>query len=266
MLSAEDGESGLVVGAAALTKSERSEPLLGPGAAVHVIPTHRRRGIGRALLEKLLQAAVDRRCKALYAMQKVDVQSDEAAAWRWLGFQSCQTVQQHELPVAEIEPRLAPLVDRMRKRGWIPESARIIPLCDADREAVADLHLLALGGNKQDQMRRLRGEGAGAYQQLYSRVLLADRDGREQVVGCILARRKSRAAAVVDANIVHPDFQNGWANLWLKLEAARGARALGIESFHYSTFDHYRDTRSFTDQLQGRVVRTLALMVRRVKG
>jgi hypothetical protein len=72
------------------------------------------------------------------------------------------------------------------------------------------------------------------------------------------------SVASVDANIVVPEFRNGWANLWLKLEATQGASSLGITHFHFTSFDHYEDTRSFTAKLGGVVTKTMFLMHRRL--
>jgi hypothetical protein len=80
--------------------------------------------------------------------------------------------------------------------------------------------------------------------------------------GCILAHRADKETAVVDADIVDPGLRGGWANVWLKLEATRGALRLGIKQFRFSTFDHYQDTRSFATKLGGATTRTTVLMMR----
>jgi hypothetical protein len=68
--------------------------------------------------------------------------------------------------------------------------------------------------------------------------------------------------AIVDAAIVAPELRGGWANVWLKLEATRAARALGITHFQFTTFDAYADTRRFTAKLGGATARRWALMYR----
>lgn len=125
---------------------------------------------------------------------------------------------------------------------------------------VLQLHLDHLGGDRETLARKLRGEGAGAFHPRYSRVLT--RDGR--VVGCILCHRRSQTVAVVDANVVAPELRSGWANVWLKLEATQLALALGITHFHFTSFDHYADTRSFTAKLGGVTTRRWAMMQRQL--
>jgi hypothetical protein len=161
------------------------------------------------------------------------------------------------LPVAQFESRLGPLVDRLRAKGRIPSTARIIPLYQANPAAVLQLHLDQMGGDRAELYRKIRGKGLGAFHPRYSRVLLVD----DKVKGCILAHRAAADIAAVDANIVDPSVRGGWANIWLKLEATRGAVRLRIKSFQFTTFDHYSDTRSFTEQLGGETTRTTCLMV-----
>jgi hypothetical protein len=120
------------------------------------------------------------------------------------------------------------------------------------------LHLDQMGGNRRELYQKLRGQGIGVYHPRYSRVLLID--GR--VKGCVLAHRVDKTTARVDANIVDPSLRGGWANIWLKLEASEHALALGIQQFTFTSFDHYTDTRSFSEQLGGTIASTTALMVR----
>ena len=82
------------------------------------------------------------------------------------------------------------------------------------------------------------------------------------VSGFILGHRTSREVIHVDANVLEPAVRGGWANIWLKLEATRGAISIGVKTFVFTTFDHYADTRSFTEKLQGATVRTMVLMYR----
>jgi N-acetylglutamate synthase-like GNAT family acetyltransferase len=257
-LVGECGQPSRIVAAAGLTRSQRPKPLVGPGVALHVIGPCRRRGIGKSLLQQLTAHAAARGAQAVYAAQKVELDSGEMRAWAALGFSPCETVQHHELPLHEFEPRLAPLIERMRQRGKIPNSARIIPLYEADAREVARLHLAQLGGDPATLAQKLRGDVPGSFAARYSRVLLVD----DRVVGFILGHRLARDVVHVDANVLDPAVRGGWANVWLKLEATRGALQWGIKKFVFTTFDHYADTRSFTERMSGVTVRTTVLMYR----
>ncbi|HEY3393242.1 MAG TPA: GNAT family N-acetyltransferase [Lacipirellulaceae bacterium] len=251
---------GLVIGAAAATRLARRPPLVGPGVAVHVIEPCRGHGIGTALVGHLGTAARRAGAAALYAARRAVEGSKEMCGWMSLGFAPCETVQEHTLSLERFEPQLSPLLDRMRERGRIPHAARIIPLFQANLPAVLQLHLDHLGGNRGELYRKLRGDGAGAFHPRYSRVLVVG----DKTLGCILAHRRDRDTAVVDADIVDPILRGGWANVWLKLEATRGAMRLGIKRFQFTSFDHYSDTRSFSTKLGGAVTQTTLLMMRRI--
>jgi GNAT superfamily N-acetyltransferase len=255
-LVAIDGRHQRVIGAAAATRAFRREPLAGPGVAVHVIEPCRGNGMGAALIAQLAAWAKAAGSSALYGAQRADLDSDEMRGWQSLGFVPCETVEYHSLALCQFEPKLAPIVDRLRARGRIPATAQIIPLYEADLPGVLQLHLDSMGGDRGALYRKLRGQGAGAFHPRYSRVLLVDRE----IKGCILAHRRDKETAVVDANIIEPSVRGTWANAWLKLEATRGALRLGIKNFEFTTFDHYNDTRNFTGKLGGITTRTCVLM------
>jgi GNAT superfamily N-acetyltransferase len=254
-----EDHSQLVIGAAAMTASCRTEPVVGPGIAVEVIEPCRRHGIATALLMDLERAAAQMcGAGALYAGKRVEQESKELRAWQWLGFTPVDTVEEHDLSTVQIEAKLGPLVDRMRARGRIPSNAHISPLYKVNAASVLQQHLDQMGGERGELYRKIQGKGVGAFHPRYSCVLLVD--GR--VKGCILAHRVAADVAAVDANILDPSVRGGWANVWLKLEATRGAIRLGIKTFQFTTFDHYTDTRSFTEQLGGTTTRITHLMYR----
>jgi N-acetylglutamate synthase-like GNAT family acetyltransferase len=252
-----DGRDKLVIGAAAVTHSHRLQPLVGPGVSIRVIEPCRRQGVGRALFEQLEHVAKSAGAKALFAVKRVDLDSDEMRAWEWFGFRPCETVEEHVMPSSQFEPQLGPLVVRMRERGRIPVSARVVPLYQADLAAVLQLHLGHMGGDREELYRKLRGRGPGAFHSRYSHVLLID----NKVKGCMLAHRSSHDTMTVDANVIDPELRGGWANALLKLEAFRGAFE-ELKWIRFTTFDHYTDTRSFTGKLGGSTVRTTLLMIR----
>jgi GNAT superfamily N-acetyltransferase len=155
-LVAVDGRHQRVIGAAVATRAFRRQPLAGPGIAVHVIESCRRRGVGSELVEQLDAWGQAAGASALYGAQRVDLDSDEMRGWQALGFTVCETVEQHVLPFSQFEPKLAPIVDRLRERGRIPPTAQIIPLFQADLPQVLQLHLDNMGGDRGDRFWELR--------------------------------------------------------------------------------------------------------------
>ena len=260
-LVAVDGERQLVIGAAAATRVPRRAPVVGPGVAIHVIPPCRRCGVGGALLEELEQLARRRGAKALYAAQRVELDSAEMESWQWLGFSICETVEEHELPVANFDPALGPLLERMERQGRIPAEARMIPLYAADAAGVVQLHLDNLGGDADDLLKRIRGQAPNSFHPDFSRVIAID----DRIVAAVLARRIAERAIMVDAIVVAPEARGGWANLWLKLEATRRVIPHGVTHLYFTTFDRYTDTRRLVRKLGGRTTRAMALMYRLIQ-
>jgi hypothetical protein len=156
-----------------------------------------------------------------------------------------------------LEQRLAPVVKRAYDTGRIQANARIVPLYEANLPAVLQLHLDHMGGDRGELYRKLRGQGPGAFLPIHSRVLVVD----EAVKGCLLAHRTGKITITVDAMIVEPQLRGGWANVWLKLEAFRGA-PVDVKEFRFTTFNHYQDTRSVTKKLGGATTNTSVLMFR----
>lgn len=261
-LVAVEGKRRRVIGAAGMTQSCRPQPFPGPGILIEVIEPCRRHGVGRALLSGIKELARQAfHAEVLYAAHRVELGSEEMERWKWMHFVPIETVQEHSLPIEQFELRLGPVFERMRARGHIPAGAEIVPLYQANAAAVMQLHLDHMGGDRRELYEKLRGHGVGVFLPRHSRVLLVD--GR--VRGCVLGQRIDKDTVRVEANIIDPALRGGWANVWLKLEAARNA-PLGIKQFTFTSFDHYTDTRSFSGKLGGTTTRTTGLMVRQFAG
>jgi hypothetical protein len=194
----------------------------------------------------------------MYVAQRVDLDDESFAAWQSLAFVVTETSTVHELALDAVEARLAPLMAWLQQREAAPADARLTPLYRATPERVVELHLRHLGGDPTDLRRRIRGGGPGAFHPRYSLALHVG----EALIGCLLARRISADRAAIDAVIVAPEYRQGWANLWLKHAATRQAAALGIETFEFTTFDRYEDTRKFAQLVGGRVLSRKALLKR----
>jgi len=252
------GEAAQVVGAVALGLDRRRDIGAGWRVDLRVIVPFRRRGIGRALIEHAVDQAHQHGIRALDAWAWVEPDSDEARAWISFGFMSCQRRLEFEADLRQAHDTLMPLYTKIRDDGWIPRDARIIPLAEADLEAVADLHVRYLGGNRRLLMPLLRGDGAEPFDLHYSRVLLLD----GHVVGFTLGRILHNGVCEIDANVLHPGVRLGWANLWLKKEAAAMLLSGGIHTIRYFSLQQHTDTQRVSRQVGGRLVGTTLQMRR----
>jgi GNAT superfamily N-acetyltransferase len=254
------GEPPRVVGAAALGLDRRLETHRAWQVDLRVIVTHRGRGIGRALTEHAAALAARHGAPALSAWEWVEPDSDAARAWAALGFSPAQRKLEYEADIAAASSTLLPLYEQVRAENWIPPSARIIPLAEADHGAVADLHVQYLGGSRRLLMPLLNGSAPDRYDPKYSRVMLLD--GR--VVGFSLGRLHADRVCEVDAHVLHPSVRMGWANLWLKMEAAERLLDDGIRTMRYFSLQQHTDTQRISRQAGCRLVRTLVQMRREV--
>ena len=252
------GGAGRVVGAAALGLDASRQTHEGWQVDLHVIPPFRRRGIGHALMDHVITHASTHGVPSLHSWQWVEVGSEAARAWAALGFAPHRRKLEYEADIERASSTLIPLYNQVRESGYIPPAARIVPLSEADAQAVAQLHAQYLGGTRRLLMPLLTGAAPDAYHRKYSRVMLLD--GR--VVGISLGRVMADGVCEVDAHVLHPSVRMGWANLWLKMEAAERLLEDGIRTMRYFTLEQHTDTHRISRQAGCRLLRTLVQMRR----
>jgi GNAT superfamily N-acetyltransferase len=252
------GDPPRVVGAAAVGMDRRLETAGAWQVDLRVIVPFRRRGIGRALVEHVVDLARAHRVAALHAWQWVEPGGEAARAWAALGFSPAQQKLEYEADVAAASSTLRPIYQQVLADKWIPEAARIVPLAGADYDAIARMHVEYLGGSRRLLMPLLDGTAPDCFHPTYSRVMLLD--GR--VVGFSLGRIGTDGVCEVDAHVLHPSVRMGWANLWLKMEAAERLLEDGIRTMRYFSLGQHGDTRRISRQAGCRLLRTLVQMRR----
>ena len=204
---------------------------------ISVAPPYRRRGVGRALADRLAADAAG--VAGLFVLQWLDPDGEPMAALRQMGFAPWRRRHEYQGRIRDGLPTLAPLFAGLVERAWIPATASIVSLRQADLGAVADLHLRYLGGNRADLMSSLGGGPPGHFDGASFVLLL---DGR--VIGFTLGRVDwANKVCDVDSTVVDPSLRLGWANLWLRYHA--GVRLLedGVEWIRYRALDQHTDTR-----------------------
>jgi len=253
---------GRVVGAAALGLDGRPEMYRGWQVDLRVIVPFRGRAVGRALMARVVAESQRHGISALHAWEWVEPEGEAARGWGAMGFLPWRRRVEFEVDLAHADATLSPLYAKMVEAGWVPDSARIVSLGEADVEEVARLHTTYLGGTRRLLMPLLKGLGRERFDPKYSRVLLVG--GR--VMGFTLGRLLPEGVCEIDANVLDPAVRMGWANLWLKLEAARMLLADGVHTIRYYTLEKHTDTRRISGQLGAKVVRTLVQMRRELGG
>jgi GNAT superfamily N-acetyltransferase len=247
-----------VIGAAALGLDGRPEMHRGWQVDVRVITPFRRQGVGRALMDNVIARARSHGIQRVYGWEWVEPDSEAARMWSAFSFQPGQRRMEFIADLNQARATLLPLYERVVEEKWIPETARIIPLADANLDAVAQLHIEYLGGTRRILMPKLRGISPEAYDPKFSRVLMVD----DQIRGFTLGRLFPGGVCEIDANVLHPSVRLGWANLWLKFEAARLLLDHGYDTIRYFTFSQHTDTHRVSKQVGARLVGTLVQMSR----
>jgi GNAT superfamily N-acetyltransferase len=248
-VATDDEAAQRVIGVVAVAPLMRLKPLQGPRVAIHVIAPWRGRGVARALRDAASGVAAARGAEALYAWDRIDPDSDEAIAWRALGFDHVIHCPLNRIDATRTVDALQPLFDRLQQRGQIPAEAQVVRPQDADLDQIVDLVTTYLAGaSPQEALKqRLLGRHPTPLDPILSRVLLYQ--GR--VVAAMLGRQVNDQVAWVEVNVVHSSVRGRWANVWLKLEATRHARDLGFQTFLYETYDQHADTAKLTSRLGG---------------
>jgi GNAT superfamily N-acetyltransferase len=220
---------------------------------LHVLEPHRRRGIGRALLESVTAAARETGAKQLRSLPL----EEKGPSFQFLlacGFGFDAATISYEAPIEDFAKVTRPVYARMEKRGKIPGSARILSLSEAPREEVCRLVLDNLGFSSQHAAERLRGTEHG-FSQTLSRVALLN--GR--LVGALLITYQ-KALASVDATAVLPHYRHTWVNAALKYSAVEELIARGVERVRFSanSADH-RDTAKLARRAKARVLKAICV-------
>lgn len=248
MLVATSADSKTVVGSAALVPG-MTRPLPGLKMALRVARPFRRRGVATALVHLAMAESLRKRMKALYAIQAVAPESEEARGWKWLKFAGQVVCQHYELDPKQFCDQISPLVRRMQGHGWIPQEARIVTLAEAPIEPVADLSTRYVGGFPRTVRARLQGHGPHAFCRVRSKVLMLGK----RVVGILLANPTAPDISSVDSVAVVPELRLGWANLFLKHHAAEEAVNAGRHVIRFVAYDIHEDTHSLAKLVGARL-------------
>ena len=230
-----DRETGLLVGAAGVAWHLVSDPAGFP-VYIHVLPSLRRQGIGRALVEMVAKACRDDTAR-LNSWFDVAADSEGAAFLAATGFEMTRQVFHYEAAGAAFYDRIKVIYDRLAKAGktagpvpasflWRKRRPRAVAVLVAD-------HLPSASVAAVTQMAR----GAGRHDPERS-VVLQD---AETVLGVLLYSWNA-ADPLIDCWVVAPAARGTAANLMLVEAATRNGLVGGANRFRFSCTDDVHDT------------------------
>ena len=254
MLVATEAADEKLVGAGALSFSPNRYFPEHADFLVHVGEIHRRRGIGRALLNALIAAAREGGAKQLRSLQL----EEKGVGFQFAlacGFKPYPANITFEAPIENFG-RMTGLYNSMVARGKIPNGARVIPLSEAPREEVFRLVLDHFGFSSQHVAERLRGTEPG-FSQTLSRVALLD----GKVIGALVLTYQ-KALSTIDATAVLARYRHSWVNLALKHSAFEELQARGVKKVRFSAnAEAHRDAINMAGRVKARELRRTCMAV-----
>lgn len=223
---------------------------------VHVGERYRRNGIGRELLHRLTIAARQAGASQLQ-IGRMDQSSPGFRFALACGFQAKTPTTTYEAPMESYIQAYTPVYQRIVDRGRMPANARMIPLAQANKEAVCRLLIDYLGFPAQGTAERLRGTEQG-FSQTISRVALLD----QKIVGVILATYHGIMGAI-EGTVVLPEHRRTWVASALKYHIMNALIAQNVKWVQFSANDsQHRDTANFGRRLpKARVVKIVGTAV-----
>jgi GNAT superfamily N-acetyltransferase len=227
---------GALVGAAGVVWRSWQHPAGFP-FAVEVIPAARRQGVGRRLAAAAAQMAAGE-TDGIWSLSSVDESNPAAAFLRACGFEARRRQFHFEIETAAATSNFRAVAQMMRARGRIPADARMIPLAEADMEAVAWLVSAEFSTGPVGLLQRLRqGERGPGFDPARSLALMQG----DRLAGVVLCSLEGRVLEV-GARVVAPAWRGRWASV-LQLEAiANYAYDDGGEVVRFSCDETVRDT------------------------
>jgi GNAT superfamily N-acetyltransferase len=236
-----------LVGAAGIAPSYG--PRRGSALFVHVTPSFRRRGVGRALIEAAV-ASCRGRWTVAHALRPVPEESQAAHFLAACGFEPIERIIHFEVDGLPFYADILAVRQRLESHRRIPPNARIVRLCDADPDAVADLVCRSIETSRAYVRSRLRPDCANPYDMRNSVVLTVE----GQVRGALIYNW-SGGVPMIEVRAVDPSLRGSWANALMLEEATRNGIECGALRFRFFASDKLTETLSLARRANARQIR-----------
>lgn len=237
------GQPGMLAGALGLG-SVRLAPDGALPMQVQVIPSLRRQGIARALVDMAVQRCAGR-TTVLRALRPVAAEGEAALFMAATGFTRHDTIRHFETDTAAFHAMILSVRRRLEQTGRVPAQARVLRLRDAPAAAVAELVSRHFPVTAAAVRARLDPHTSHPYALDESvAVLLADR-----LVGALIFVWNGKVP-IIEVRVVDPSMRGGWVNTLLLEEATRSGMAAGSVRFRFFADERVADTMSLARRAQ----------------
>ncbi|MGH6987430.1 MAG: GNAT family N-acetyltransferase [Caulobacteraceae bacterium] len=219
---------GELAGAAALCWRSWQEPSGFP-ASIHVLPSHRRRRVGRALFTWCTDR-IRGEAGGLWTFAPVPLTGPRAGFCDALGLRPEKTVRHFTGGIAALLANLAPVAERRRSRGHAGSAFAFAPLGEQNAEDVGWLVSAEFGGGPISALHRLRRRAANGPPAGPDRSFVAMADGR--IAGVVMWRIEE-GAAVIDAQVVARRWRRSALNLLMMEEGLKRGLAENLSEIRF---------------------------------
>jgi GNAT superfamily N-acetyltransferase len=245
------GQAG-IAGAAAFSLHTIDDRMPGVRADILVLPSQRRCGIGRALLQALRERGAAWDIDYLHSWQQFDTAQPNpflSAA----GAVVLRSIHHFDAASSDGHAYCSRFLDRLRAAGRIPAGAHVVPLRPAHWTAASWLYAQHSGTPRGDVLRHIERTSADDQNAALSFAL--ELDGR--LIGFLLACRSGDLPAA-DLWITLPQYRNGWAALMLLQAASAGLMRLGLPRLRFHCNDEAHATLGMARRCGATLTRTMA--------
>ena len=219
---------------------------------LRVVRTHRRRGIGSALLQELIASAKLQGQTPLLGPADPGADPEAEAFLTPLGFRRLERLTTVVAPIAETHVRFKALRDRFEARGKVPPEVRFVFLPDASNDDIARFYATYIAHRAEMPVPAIRrAMESGTLDD--SVILLAG--GR--VHGILLWELKGDLA-IVHARAVSSQYQkaSGWANAMLMALALDRGASRGAVRVQFDLPEGNRDTTKLVARFHATATKT----------
>lgn len=227
---------------------------------LRVIRTHRRQGIGSALLAAVIREARSRGCEVVAALVESGSEPEAEPFLRRHGFERRHRLTTVEASLEAARPWFAALRERLLATRGIPETARIVPFGKAPKDEVARLYAEAILRSPELEAGRIRH----VLERLASPESPVAMEG-DRVVGALLWSLDGPVASV-HARVVAEERRRGGVNALLMAEALESGWRAGARRVRFEIPEGNRDTEKLARRLGAQPVRILDRYVLELEG
>jgi len=209
-------ETSELVGAAAFSLSPFGRTASGLRGDILVHPSHRNRGVGRALLCSLSSELKRWNVDHFFSWRPPTTSEEQRRLARW-GFEPAQELLCFDVYGAMCVPLFEKKLGRYLASSDVIQAIQILPLCDANEVEISGMYARFFAVPFPEGRQRIRLLRHDPIFLKYSRAILID----GVLSGIVVWEGESSTVPVLDLLFVEPSARFGWVALLLLLESYR---------------------------------------------